>query len=275
MIGRLGVCSWSLRPRGPDELARAIARLGLACTQLALDPLREGRWDRARTRRALERAGVTVVSGMIGTRGEDYATPASIRRTGGLRPDEHWAANLAAAEASARLARALGLDLVTLHAGFFPEDAGDPERARLVARLRAVADAFGAEGVRVGLETGQESAPALLALLAETGRANVGVNFDPANLILYGRGDPLAALRMVAPHVLQVHVKDARAPRAPGEWGSEVPVGTGAVDWPAFFDVLRAQSRPIDCLIEREAGEARAADVATARALVERVGGAR
>ena len=108
-------------------------------------------------------------------------------------------------------------------------------------------------------------------MLAELDRPDhAGVNFDPANMILYGMGDPVEALRALLPHVLQVHVKDATPTAEPGTWGAEVPAGTGAVDWPAFFAVLSGAGRPIDLMIEREAGGTRVADIATARELVQR-----
>ena len=110
-------------------------------------------------------------------------------------------------------------------------------------------------------------------MLGEIGRANVGVNFDPANLVLYGMGEPVEALRALGTHVRQVHVKDALPAKRPGEWGEEVPAGTGAVDWRAFFDVLSLQARAVDCVIEREAGSDRIADVTRAKELVERLGG--
>lgn len=287
MIGTIGVCSWSLRPRDARELAASVRACGLAAVQLALDPIREGRegtagkgrtggrWDLDATRRALDEAQVRVLSGMMGTRGEDYATPATIRATGGFAPDAHWRANLAAARANAVIARELGLDLVTLHAGFVPEDARDPLRATLVARLAEVADAFAEHGVRLGLETGQESAGVLLEVLAEVGRANVGVNFDPANLVLYGTGEPIAALRALRGHVLQAHVKDARAPALRGRWGTEVPVGEGEVDWDAFLAEVEAAPRAIDLVVEREAGDRRVEDVRRAVARIADRGGSR
>jgi sugar phosphate isomerase/epimerase len=129
---------------------------------------------------------------------------------------------------------------------------------------------FSAEGVRLGLETGQESAETLLAVLEELDVSTVGVNFDPANMLLYGMGDPVEALERLAHRVLQVHVKDALPTRMPGTWGSEVPAGEGAVDWGRFFDVLRAHALDVDLVIEREAGAQRVDDVRAARALVER-----
>jgi L-ribulose-5-phosphate 3-epimerase len=267
-VVRVGVCSWSLRPRSPRELGEALRAVGAGAVQLALGPLC-GAWSVDETLEALRAADVEPRSGMIGMRGEDYSTLASIRRTGGLRPDEHWQANLAHAREAAALAAQIGLPLVSFHAGFL-EERSAAERAKLLARLGAVADVFAAEGVRVALETGQEHADTLLAVLDELDRPGVGVNFDPANMILYGMGDPIAALDRLAPHVLQIHVKDARAPAAPGTWGLEVPAGEGDVDWAAFFHLLRDRDLTCDLMVEREAGADRAADIRAALELVRR-----
>lgn len=273
VTAQLGVCSWSLRPGGPCQLVERVRAVGLEAVQLALDPLREGSaeavaWGVEETRAALEVGGIEVRSGMMAMRGEDYSSPESIRRSGGLRPDRHWEANRAAAAANAAVARRLGLDLVSFHAGFLPEEPADPEREVLVGRLREVVDLFAAEGVRTALETGQESAATLLEVLVQLDREGAGVNFDPANMLLYDRGDPVEALRLLAPFVRQVHVKDARRPRAPGDWGEEVRAGTGEVDWEGFFEALRAERVECDLMIEREAGEDRLGDVRAARDLV-------
>ncbi len=266
---RVGVCSWSLRARGPSELAERVRAAGVDCVQLALDPLRTGTWSRAETVAALAGAGITIRSGMIAMEGEDYSTLASIRATGGLRPDRHWEANRAAARANARLARELGLGLVSFHAGFLPEEPG-PERATLVTRLGELVEVFAAEGVQVAFESGQERAATLLELLAELGRPEAGVNFDPANMLLYDMDEPVAALAALAPWVRQIHVKDARRPRTPGTWGEEVPVGRGEVDWAGFFELVAARLPGVDLMIEREAGDERLADVRTAHARVAR-----
>ncbi len=269
----VGVCSWSLRPSGPAELAKAAAACGVPGVQLALDPLRTGQWDVQDTVTALEAAGLRVLSGMMATRGEDYSTLDSIRATGGVRLDEHWDENLAAARANAVIARGLGLKLVTLHAGFLPHDERDPLRAAMLDRLRVLIGVFAEQGVTVGLETGQEDAPTLLSVLHALRAEPPRVNFDPANMILYGMGDPVEALRVLAPHVAQVHIKDAVAASEPGAWGTEVPAGTGQVDWPAFFGVIKALPETIALIIEREAGEARIDDVRTARHLIRAQGG--
>ncbi len=227
----LGVCSWSLTPASPSDLVAQVRACGLSAVQLALDPIRVGAWTLDETRRALTDAGIRFLSGMMGTKGEDYSTLDSIRRSGGVRPTEHWAENLDAARRTAEIARTLGLPLVTFHAGFLPHDREDPERRALLDRLGQIADVFAKANVALAFETGQETAATLVEVLKDLDRPNVGVNFDPANMILYGMGDPVAALRTLLPWVRQMHVKDADAATTPGAWGSEVPVGRGQVRW--------------------------------------------
>lgn len=231
-------------------------------------------------REELGQAGITALSGMMSMAGEDYTTLESIARTGGVRADGAWHANFKAAGRNAEIAKELGLTLVTFHAGFLPhgpsrEEQG--ERAKMIERLRQLAEVFGSRGVRVALETGQETADTLLSVLRDVnaglGEARrVGVNFDPANMILYGMGDPITALRALRAHVVQVHVKDAVATTTPGTWGEEVRVGTGRVDWKAFFGEL-GEGAACDAAIEREAGESRVEDVRAARVLVETIVG--
>jgi len=270
---RIGVCSWSLQPTGPDDLADKCARLATDLSQrwgvqLALDPLRAG-WGVGGTVTALRDVGVDVISGMMAMRGEDYSTLASIRQTGGVRLDEYWAANLAAAGENAAIARELGISLVTFHAGFITHDCHDPTHDLMIDRLRQLADCFAEQGVRVALETGQETGETLLAALSVLNRASVGVNFDPGNMILYGMGDPVAALRALAPRVVQVHIKDAVPTDVAGEWGAEVPAGDGDVDWAMFFATYRETGLSCDLVIEREAGNDRVHDVRVARALLD------
>ncbi len=263
----IGVCSWSLRPESPAMLVQRVLECGLSAVQLALDPIRIGQWPPDDTRPVLADAGIEIVSGMMATFGEDYTSIDSIRRTGGLRPDQHWEANLAAARANADISRKLGIDLVTLHAGFIPEAADDPLRATMIARIAQVAHVFGDAGVRIGLETGQESASALRQVLEAPSMRSVGVNFDPANMLLYGSGDPIAALELLGDRVVQAHMKDAVPSGLLDAWGTEVPAGAGHVDWDAYFRML-APGVPV--IIEREAGDHRIEDVKTAAKIARR-----
>jgi len=263
MLDNLAVCSWSLRPRNTGALVSMMQSVGLAKVQLALNEHRGSTGGQAIGER-LEAAGIRIVSGMFAPAGEDYSTLESIRQTGGVVPDETWEANLAAARETAAAARALELPLVTFHAGFLPEDPAAPSHRKLLDRLRTLAGLFGEAGAELALETGQEEAPALLSFLEELALPGLGVNFDPANMILYGKGDPVQGLRLLLPHLKQVHIKDAIPSAVPGTWGAETPVGRGHVDWPAFLGVLAEAGYDGPLCIEREAGHNRLADIRAA-----------
>ena len=267
-INRLAVCSWSLLPAGPDDLVEKLTSTGIHRVQLALDPLRESPaiWGSAAS--VLEQAEISVVSGMFGCVGEDYSTLDSIRQSGGICPDGTWDQNLANIRATVPIAVSLGLKLVTFHAGFVPHDPADPDYAKMLGRLSVVSKIFKDEGIAVGLETGQETAEELANLLKALIDPNVCINFDPANMLLYDKGDPILALRLLATWIGQVHIKDAVTSRIPGAWGEEVPVGTGEVNWHDFFSVLEQANYKGDLIIEREAGNQRLTDIRLARELV-------
>jgi sugar phosphate isomerase/epimerase len=268
LMHRLGICSWSLRPSHPEELCQRVRLAGFSAVQLALTPMVTEPEIWGETVRHLKRHSIDVLSGMLATVGEDYSSLESIARTGGIRPTEHWEANLQRARLVADCAQKHAIPLVTFHAGFLPHEPQHPERLILIDRLRMVADIFAERGVRLGLETGQEQAKTLEGVLRQLAHPNVGVNFDPANMILYGMGDPVSALTALAPWVVQVHIKDAHPTQTPGTWGTEVTAGAGAVDWPAFFDAVRALPSDVDLVVEREAGAAREGDAAVAATLV-------
>jgi L-ribulose-5-phosphate 3-epimerase len=269
---RLAVCSWSLQPTSPEDLVSKLDQIGIPRVQLALDPIREqpGLWGGVGE--LLARRGYQIVSGMIGFIGEDYSTMEIIQATGGVAPDATWEANRANVIASADIAARLGISLVTFHAGFLPHDERDAAYAKLRQRLEMVADTFGAKRIDVAFETGQETGPALSLFLQRLGRPNVGVNFDPANIILYDNGDPIEALRELGPWLKQIHIKDGTRTKTPGTWGEEVTTGTGQVPWPEFFRTLRELNFGGWCCIEREAGNSRVTDIQAAKAVVERVG---
>ncbi len=270
LADRLAVCSWSVQPSSPQELAARLEDIGIHRVQLALDPLRENPkvWDA--TEACFRDKGISVVSGMFGCVGEDYSTLQSIRDTGGLAPDSTWEQNRRNIQATVPIARRLGIKLLAFHAGFLPHDESDPNFGKMLGRLSEVADVFADAGMNLGLETGQETAPVLLEVLQKLNKTNVGVNFDPANMILYDKGNPIEALRVLGGWVRQVHIKDAVRTKVPGTWGEEVPVGTGQVDWGAFMATLNAHNPTCDLVIEREAGQQRVADIRFARQTLER-----
>ncbi|MDG1889841.1 MAG: sugar phosphate isomerase/epimerase [Verrucomicrobiota bacterium] len=265
---RLAVCSWSLQPETPEILLGHLQSFGISAVQIALDPIREHPSAWASYGKLCSQAGIRQVSGMMVTVGEDYSTMESIKATGGVVPDATWPENLAHFKENIQVAKDLGLSLVTFHAGFLPHEPSDPGFDKLMARIREIGELFGEHGLDLGFETGQETATTLKAFLDQLGLPNVGVNFDPANMILYDKGDPIDALKTLAPYLKQCHIKDATHTTQPGNWGEEVRAGTGEVDWKAFFQTLDQLGYKGDFAIEREAGESRVEDILAAKEYV-------
>ncbi len=268
----ISVCSWSLRAKNTAELASQIKQLGLEHVQLAPGPL-VGMNDRQRREEIapLKNAGIAFSAGMFGFADEDYTTIATIRQTGGFVPDKLWPERKRIAVQAAHIAAELGIKLLAGHVGFVPES-DHVSYGLMVTRMCEVATAFADAGVDLLMETGQEEATELLRFINDLSMPNVFVNFDPANMILYGAGDPIEAIRVLGRHIKHVHVKDAKLSDEPAvRWGEEVPFGTGQVGAKAFVQALNSVGYKGALCIEREAGETRVQDV---KAAIEALRGA-
>src|SRR5207253_10803482 len=134
--------------------------------------------------------------------------------------------------------RALGLNDLMLHAGFIPE-VGDPDRKPFLDTLTRVSDHAKTAGITIALETGQESAALLRRTLDDLKCPNLKVNFDPANMLLYDKDDPIKAVELLGPDIRSVHVKDANRPPTKGVWGDEVPLGQGQTNTKLFVKTLK------------------------------------
>jgi len=197
------------------------------------------------------RIRITAVFG--GFEGESYADIATVTQTVGLVPPETRSARTREMKEIADFARLLGVDAVGLHLGFVPEDAADPLYGEVLAVTREICDHCKSNGQRFHLETGQESADGLLQFIGDVDRDNLFVNFDPANMVLYGSGEPIEALKKVGSHVRSVHCKDATWAARPGEeWGAEVPLGEGDVGMENFLRTLAELGYDGPLTIERE-----------------------
>lgn len=258
----IGVCSWSLRPDGMADLVERVKSLGLSHVQLALGELTTlSAEDRDRELGILRDSGLTVTATMIGFVGEDYSSIASIRRTGGLVPDELWDERRQRVLDAATITAALGVKLISTHVGFIPAP-NDANYESMVGRIRGLAAPLAEQGIDLLMETGQETASELLQFLNNLRCKNFGVNFDPANMLLYGSGDPIDAIATLGRHIRHVHVKDAVKSKKPGvEWGDEVPFGDGEVPHGAFIGAIKAANYAGPLVIEREAGPDRMDDV--------------
>lgn len=207
----------------------------------------------AEFRQTLNELGIRVTCVFAGFEGESYADIPTVQKTVGLVPKESRADRTAELFEIAKFAHELGVDTVGLHLGFVPHDPADPDYAELVGITRDLCDQCSADRQNVHLETGQEPADVLEAFLAEVNRPNLFINFDPANMILYGCGEPLPALEQLGRWVRSVHCKDATWSDQPGEtWGAETPLGEGAVDFSKFVAVLEKIGYTGPLTIERE-----------------------
>jgi sugar phosphate isomerase/epimerase len=260
----VGVCSWSLQVKSVPELKRLLDRLGTSVVQIACGDPHHAAWDEGdRLPEAARAAGLQVTGAMLGFPGEDYTTPQTIQRTGGFGNPATRAERLERFAWALDRTRDLGLADLMLHAGFLPEP-GDPDRRPFLDTLGQVSAMAAAKGVTVAFETGQETADLLRRTLDELKCPNLKVNFDPANMLLYDKGDPLRAVEVLGPDIRSVHVKDANRPTTPGQWGEEVPLGQGQVDIRAFVQTLKKVGYRGPLCIEREVGdqEARVRDLA-------------
>ena len=265
----VGVMFWADR----DRLAE-IKSLGVRCGQLGIP----GGLDltdsvAADWREALEQEQFTLVTVFAAYDGESYTDIPTVQRTVGFIPRESREEREKRTYQVSDLAAALDVRSIACHIGFVPEDTGHADYVAVRDLVRRVCDHAARHGQTFALETGQEAAEVLLSFLKDVNRPNLGINFDPANMILYGTGDPIEALDVLREHILSVHCKDGDWPPrdASGALGSERPLGRGAVGIPRFLEKLKAIGFRGPLNIEREAEnqEERIRDIRTAVGLLK------
>jgi sugar phosphate isomerase/epimerase len=250
----IGVCSWSLQVTSIPELKGFLNRLGIDVVQIACGDPHHASWAEGDAMPAAAKtAGFRMSGTMLGFPGEDYTTPQTIEKTGGFSDPATRPERLDRFRWGLARTKELGLADIMLHAGFIPE-IGDPGRKAFLDTLASVSDLAARAGVTVAFETGQESAALLRQTLDDLKCPNLKVNFDPANMLLYDKDDPLKAVELLAPDIRSVHVKDANRPLVKGTWGSEVPLGEGQTGTVAFVETLKKVGYRGPLCIEREVG---------------------
>ena len=188
----------------------------------------------------------------------------------GLLPPAYRHRRVQELKAASDFAQKLGIKQIATHAGFIPENPHDPQYAEMMNALRDVAEHLKKNGQYLLFETGQETPVTLLRAIGDIGTGNLGINLDTANLILYGKGNPVDALEVFGPYVMDLHIKDGLFPTDGWKLGEEVAVGEGKADFPRLIAKLKELGYDGALTIEREiSGEKQIEDILKAKALLE------
>ena len=252
-----------------------VARFGLTVCQLSsFDTTWATREVAATVVKESRTAGVRICALWAGWPGPKAWNFTEGPITLGLVPEQYRAERVAALKRWADFATWIGVPAIITHCGFIPENLTDPAYPDVVAAIGEVAAYCNERGLGFWFETGQETPVVLLRTLQQLGLPNLGLNLDPANLLMYGKGNPIDALDMIGPYVRNIHVKDGEYPTDGEHLGREVPVGQGRVDFPRFVATLQERGFTGEWIIEREiSGEQQLRDIQRTIADLRRWGG--
>ena len=190
----------------------------------------------------------------------------------GLVPAKRRAARIDALKQVSDFARLLGVSQVQTHCGFIPENPADELYSGSVGAIRAVAQHCQGNGQYFLMETGQETPTTMSRVIRDVNMPNLGVGLDTANLILYGKANPVDAVDILGPHVRSVHAKDGKWPTDPSKLGEEVLIGQGLVDFKKVFTKLHKFGYTGAVTIEREtSGPQQIEDVKNEKLYLQRI----
>jgi L-ribulose-5-phosphate 3-epimerase len=223
-------------------------------------------------RAALDRYGIEATAVIAGGPGPEIYNFYDGPRTIGLVPREYREARVAAIKKTSEFAKLCGIPAVQTHCGFIPENPNDPVYEELVGVLHDVAAYCKQNGQNFRCETGQETPTTLVRAIRDADVEGLGVNLDAANLLMYGKANPVDAVAMLGPYIQGVHAKDGLYPTGTKELGREVPIGQGKVNFPEFVMRLRAVNYHGALTIEREIeGTEQKRDILSAKAFLEKL----
>ena len=190
----------------------------------------------------------------------------------GLVPPAYRGTRLADLEKASEFAARIGVQNIATHVGFLPENPRDPDYIGTIGALRHLCKLMKDRGQNFLFETGQETPVTILRAIEDIGYDNVGINFDTANVILYGKANAADAVRIFGKYILDTHIKDGLFPTDGKNLGKEVPVGEGLADFPTVLKELKALGYTGSFTIEREIrGEQQTKDIIHARDLLLKI----
>ena len=254
----------------PDAAMAKVRDLGIPTCQAYVEEFHPDL--AARLRQALNKHKIEATSLVVGGPGKEewdfYNGPLTI----GLVPRETRTARIAHIKKASDFAKECGIAAVQTHCGFIPENPNDPLYGETVAAIREVVGYCKSNSQNFRYETGQETPITLVRAMHDVGLESQGVNFDLANLILYGKANPVDAMEILGPYVQGIHAKDGMWPTNPRELGQEVPIGRGRVDFPKVITQLKKINYRGAVTIEREiSGADQIRDVREAKSYLERL----
>ena len=256
--------------QNPDLAIAKVHDLGLPTAQILLDNFQPEMLTSLR--KALESYRVEATSLVVGGPGPEVYDFYQGPLTCGLVPREYRAARLDRIKKASEFAKQCGIPAVQTHCGFIPENPNDILYREVVLAIREAASACKSHGQSFRCETGQETPITLIRAIKDVSLDNIGVNFDLANLILYGKGNPVDAIELFGPYVQGIHAKDGLFPSDPKELGKEVPIGQGKVDFPRIIQRLKELNYQGAVTIEREiSGPQQVEDVKAAKTFLEKL----
>ena len=241
----------SLR-RGIDEALSQVEAFGLPTCQVNAGVEETTALNADRLRRAAADRDITITTIWARLPGRHVWDFIEGPLTIGLVPEDTRAERLAALKQAADFASAAGVSSITTHVGFIPEDPNDSKYQGTVAALTEIAQYCQSRGLGFWFETGQETPVTLLRTIEDVGTENLGINLDPANLLLYGKANPVDALDIIGRYVEGVHAKDGEYPTNGRKLGQEQPLGAGRVNFPVLVPKLKAMGFRGALTIERE-----------------------
>lgn len=267
---KLGIIAHLSEKISPDQAIARVKRLGFPTCQISVGTLPAT--IAAPLKEALDKHQIEGTAMMTLGPGKMVWDFEHGPRTIGLVPRETRAARIDALKRASDIGKVCGVPAVHTHCGFIPEDPEDPMYPEVVAAIREVATHCKANGQKFLMETGQETPITVLRTIQDAGLDNVGVNLDTANLILYGKGEPVGAMDVLGKHVYGLHAKDGLYPTDPKKLGTEVAIGAGRVDFPTVMKQLRALNYTGPITIEREiAGPKQEADIMASKQFLEKL----
>ena len=219
-----------------------------------------------------EENGITISAFWCGWEGPCVWNFYDGQITLGLVPPEYRTMRIKNLCDGADFAHKLGIKNVVTHMGFIPENPNDPQFAPFCVAVRQVAEHLKKNNQNILFETGQETPVTMLRCFVMVGMDNLGVNLDTANVILYGKANPVDALDVFGKYVMNIHAKDGLYPTNGHDLGREVRIGDGKVDFKALFKKLHELGYDSYVTIEREIeGEKQTEDIRYAKKYLESI----